>query len=601
MKILLLFPPQWTPISPHFAIPSLMGQLKKENFDVEAMDLNIDFYNEILTNNFVSNSIKKADELFPQLLKDISKHHSPEKQFTDYPADVQGFMIKYSKIKEYKQNKTYQLENIPKVIEDAVKTLKSKESFYNPESCIKALNIIDTALEIVSLPFFPAKLSMDSYTNALLKLNHDSIKHYVFDKNTNMFWDYYKNIINSIKEKKADYIGISINSSTQIIPGLTLAYLLKTSTTAHINIGGNFFGRVVENIEYQPEFFELYCHSLLVEEGEKPVIQLARYLNGEIGIESVSNLVYAKENKVIINKKETPLKLDEMANADLDGFDLEKYFAPETVMPFQSSKGCYWGKCSFCDQDFGQNFNIKNIDKLTEEIKEIKEKYGISNFEFIDESISPAYFDEMSQKILDKDIKINYFSNARLESSFTPEILKKARQSGLRMLLWGLESGSEKIMELINKGIDLEKRFDILKASSDADIWNFAFMFFGFPSETQEDAKMTIKMLCENNDIINSYGRSTFTMGKHTKLRENPAHYGIIGVTEQQDEYSPTFDFEAAGMTKKELSDIIKLCTQECNKAYHNPLWMYLKYREYLFLYIAKHGVKWVQDYKLNL
>ena len=155
-------------------------------------------------------------------------------------------------------------------------------------------------------------------------------------------------------------------------------------------------------------------------------------------------------------------------------------------------------------------------------------------------------------------------------------------------------------MKLINKGIDLEKRFEILKDSYNSDIWNFAFIFFGFPAETPEDAQMTIDMLCENKDIINSYGRSVFTMGNHTRLRETPETYGIIGVSEQQDEFSPTYDFEGIGMTKQKLNDMIKLCTQTCFDSYKNPLWMYLKYREYLFLYITKYGSEWVQQYNIN-
>lgn len=602
MKVLLLFPPQWSPISPHFGIPSLIGQLKREGCDAEGIDLNIDFYNEILDESNVVNVVQSLEQMQKDTLNEISKYHDPNKQFEEYPIDIQGKLIKYSKIKEYIQQRQYQLENIPKLINEAKRILNSKEDFYKPEFFVRALSVIDTALEIVSLPYFPSKISFDSYTNSLFKLNYESIKYHCFDKNTNIFIDYFERKVEEILDKNPDYIGIAINSSSQIVPGLTLANILKQKTKAHINIGGNFFGRVADNLVQRPDFFDLFADSLLVEEGEKPVVDLAKYIDGKITIEEVSNLIYkAEDGDIKVNTKAVPLKLDEVANIDLTGFDLSKYFAPETVMPFQTSKGCYWGKCSFCDQDFGQNFNVKNVDKLLEEIAEVKAKYGISKFEFIDESVGPSYFSEMSEKMLKLELQVDYFSNARLETAFSKDILEKARKSGLRMLLWGLESGSNKIMELINKGIDIEKRFEILKNSSDSDIWNFAFIFFGFPAETIEDAKSTIEMLCRNNDIIHSYGRSVFTMGKHTKLRDNPDAYGIIGVSEQQDEFSPTYDFKAEGMTEAELRDIIKLCTTSCSESYQNPLWMYLKYREYLFLYICKKGVNWVRNYKLSI
>ena len=165
--------------------------------------------------------------------------------------------------------------------------------------------------------------------------------------------------MDDILSKNYNYIGISINSSSQIIPGLTLANMLKNKTGAHINIGGNFFGRVKEAIVKNPEFFDLFCDTILTEEGERPVVELARYINNEIKIDDVSNLIYKKGDDVIINEIKTPMKLDEMSIVSLDGYDFSKYFAPEIILPFQSSRGCYWGKCSFCDQDFGQNLTLK--------------------------------------------------------------------------------------------------------------------------------------------------------------------------------------------------------------------------------------------------
>ncbi len=600
MKTLLLFPPQWTPVSPHFALPSLLGQLKAKGYEAFGMDLNIDFYNKILNANFIKNAAMRAIDNNQNLLKEIAPYIQKSKNFNDYPLDIQNKIVKYSKIKEYVAKKQHLLLEIPDLAEESVRILKSREDFYKPETLIKAVNIIDAALEMASLPYFPSKMSLDAYSNPLFKLTFEHIKFFVFDKDTNIFIEYYKSILDEIISKNAQYIGISINSTGQIIPGLTLANILKNKTKAHINIGGNFFGRVKDAVVKNPGFFDLFCDSLLVEEGERPVVELADYISGKIEIDKVSNLIYKKDGEVVINETKKPMKLDEMGIVSLDGYDFSKYFAPEIILPFQSSRGCYWGKCSFCDQDFGQNFNVKNVEKLTDEFIELKEKYGIKYFEFIDESVSPAYLSELADKIKEKNIDINYFFDARLEKTFTKETLQKGFKSGLKMVLWGLESGSDSVMELINKGIDIDKRLEILKNSNDAGLWNFAFIFFGFPTETQEDARKTIKMLCENNDIIHSYGRSVFTMGKHTKLKDEPEKYGITAVYPAVDEFSPTYTFDCIGMTKDELNLILKECTEACAEAYSNPLWMYLRYREYIFLYLAKYGKDWVSGYKID-
>jgi len=599
MNTLLIFVPQWTPVSPHFALPSLAGQLEHNGFCSHTMDLNIDFYNRVLNGSYIKNSILEAIDANKKIPLEIAPYIQKSSNFNDYPLNIKNKVAKYAMVKDFVQKKQKLMADIPDLAQEALKVIKG-EDFYKPEMLIKSINIVDLALEFASMPYFPSKITLDNYSNPFFKLNFESIKYFVFDKDTNIFIKYFEEILDEILSKKAEYIGISINSSSQIIAGLTLSNMLKNKTDAHINIGGNFFGRVKDAILNHEEFFDLFCDSLLVEEGEKPVVELAQYIKGDIKIEDVSNLIYKKDGKIIVNETKKPMKLDDMSIVSLKGYDFRQYFAPEIILPFQSSRGCYWGKCSFCDQDFGQNFNVKNTEKLTDEFIELKERYGIKYFEFIDESVSPSYLDELTKKIKEKNIDIGYFFDARLESTFTKELMERAYESGLRMVLWGLESGSDEVMKLINKGIDVKRRLEILKNSSDAGIWNFAFIFFGFPTETASDARKTIALLCDNKDIIHSYGRSVFTMGKHTKLKDEPEKYGITAVYPAIDEFSPTYTFESIGMKKEEFSEILKECTAQCAKAYNNPLWMYLRYREYIFLYIAKYGTERVSGYKIK-
>ncbi len=598
MNILYLFPPQWMPISPHFALPSLMGQFEGSEYSVSAMDLNLDFYNEVLTENFVSKSLKRAIEIEPELFSEIGSFYERGKDFKTYTNYQKNRMAKHVMIKDFLQKHKSDIDKIPILVEGAVSVMRSKTHFYNPKLLLQSLNIIDTALKIVSMPYFPAIISLSSYNNQHFELNFDSIKYYVFDEDTNIYIDFYKRMLPKILDKKPDQIGISINSSSQIIAGLTLASILKKETDVHISIGGNFFARVTESLEKRPEFFELFADSLIVEEGETPVLELAEYVAGKIPIEKVSNLMYLKNGKVLSNPKVEPMKLNNMKPISLKGFELDKYFVPELIMPFQTSRGCYWRKCSFCDHDFGMHYNIKNLDSLVEQIKEMKSKYGITKFEFIDEAIGPKYMEEMSDRFIKEDLNITFFCDARLESEFSKEIMQKAYKAGLRMVLWGLESGSRRIMDLINKGVDFDKRLEVLRNSREAGIFNFAFIFFGFPAETKEDAMKTIDMVCKNSDIINVYGKSIFTMGKHTKLRETPEKYGVVGETKQEEEFSPTYTFTAKGMTKEELNEMSDLCAKKAFEVYGNGLIFQLISRELLFLYIDKYGSDWVSNYR---
>ena len=600
MKTLLIFPPQWMPVSPHFALPTLLGQFEDTGYEASVMDLNIDFYNKILTKNYVEKSLEMAKKIHPLLKANIKQYFDKNKKFNDYTFAQRNEIAKASMIDNTLKKHGNSLSRVALIIDKSVEVLKSKEHYYNPKLFLSAINNIKTALEICSMPYYPTRLDFTSYSNELLKLDYETIKYFVFDDNSNIFKGYFNSVLEKIKAHNADYIGISINSSSQIIAGLTLAHMLKKETNAHIDIGGNHFGRVADALEKHPEFFELFCHSVLVEEGEVPCVQLARHIAGEIPIDEVPNLMYLKDGKVVANNKIEPRKLNDLKPPSLDGYDLKQYFAPEIVMPYPASRGCYWRKCSFCDHDFGMFYNIKNIDKLIEEMKLFKAKYNINKFEFIDEAISPAYMEAMSKRILEEGLDVQFLCDARLETGFTKEVCQLSVKAGLKMVLWGFESGSKKIMKLINKGIDIDKRLEIMRTAREAGIYNFAFIFFGFPAETRRDALKTIKVICDNTDIINSYGKSVFTMGKHTKLREAPEKYGVIGETKQVSEFSPIYEYTAKGMTKEELNDVINLCTKRANNAYGNALSFHLLSREILFLYLCKYGVDDLCNFKLS-
>lgn len=598
-KILLLFPPQWTPIAPHFAMASLMGQLKNKGYNASSKDLNIEFYNKILSPKYLNFACQKIKKEYVELFEHLRKIYSKNKKGNNYTLEEQCDIYKFGKIKEIiSKNENFD-KNIPTLVPLAIDTVKSEERFFTPDFLISAMSVIDQALKIVSAAWAPTNITFDSSSNPFLKLNLKSIEHFVFDKKSNIFWDFLKDYVLKFKEENYDFIAISLNSSSQIIAGLTLGFLLKKYTKAHVNIGGNFFGRVKDELLKKPEFFK-FCDSISIEEGEGPIVEVAKFINNEIKIDKVPNILYFEKGKVFETKKSQPLKQDEMENLNLDGYDLKSYFAPKIVMPYQTSRGCYWGKCTFCDQDFGMSFNVKSINKVISQMQELKEKYGITHYEFIDESVSPIYLEKLSKKLLKTELKPSFFLDARLESAFSNETLKAASEAGLKMILWGLESGSKKIMHSINKGIDLDKRFEILENSNKNNIWNFAFIFFGYPLETKEDARMTIEMLCQHHKIINSYGRSVFTMGKHAKLAQEPEKYGITKLYEAQDEFSPSLDFDCIGMTKQELKEILNECKTKCFQHYQNPLWMFLRFREWLFLYVDKYGVDWVSNYKVN-
>jgi radical SAM superfamily enzyme YgiQ (UPF0313 family) len=601
-KTLLIFPPQWTPQNPHLAITSLAGHLRHHGNKVILRDLNVEFYDEVLTPEYLSFTFQRIRMAYDMLnmkckLRTIAGDTSLEYQ-------IEG--LRCMGMEKFLKEGKALIDYLPRSILDAKETFRDPRRFYNPSLLLEAFLTIDRAMEVVSLPYYPAKMTFNSFEQPHCLLATDSIIKHASDKRNNMFFEFFEKKIPGLLKEKADLYSVSINSFSQVLPGLTLARLLKRLAPAgtYINVGGNFFGRLKEPLMGRPEFFREFCHTLCMGEGEKQLVELVEQLRqSEPDLSKVQNILYSSpdEKTVSFSIEEEPERLNNLGFQDLEGLPLDKYFAPHRTLAIQSSKGCYYGQCTFCDSDFGVKKDVKDLDRLIEEIKYLKEKYGVVNYEFIDESIRPAYMVEMAKRFIEEGLDIHWFCNGRIEEAFTPETLDLLCKSGLTMVLWGFESGNRRIMNLINKGINLDGRLEILRSAADLGVWNFAYIFFGFPTESREEAWETINTIVDHTDIIDSYGRSVFTLGRHSKLRDEPAAYGIRSIVEDLEELSTNLHYVCdTGMSDEDVDDMMNQCTDTCVKAYGYALWYALRYRENLHLYLAKHGKEYVKNYKLE-
>lgn len=598
---LLIFPPQWSPQNPFYAITCIAGHMRSKGYNVVLRDLNVEFYDEALTPEYMDLSKKRIELEHNYLLP----HCTLQRLIGEDSVDLKIKMMKLQEIERFlkEERKTY--DGIQNRVLDARETFRDRRRFYNPVLLVDAFFTIDKALEIISLPFHPARISFYNFEQPHCLFATHSLMVHSKSRELNMFYDYFLQKMPGLLKVSPQMIAISINSFSQILPGLTLAMMLKKEAPPGclINIGGNFFTRVRDTLMKRPEFFQSFTHTVTMGEGEKQTTQLVDEWKGSKDLSKVPNILYYDEagGQVRYSFDEEPEKLNNLGFQDFEGLPLKKYFTPEIVASVQSSKGCYWGKCTFCDSDYGIKRDVKSHDRLVEEIMHLKKKFGIRHFEFTDESLRPEYMETMARRFIDERLDIFWFSNGRTEAGFTPELLRLLHESGCTMILWGFESGNERIMKLINKGIGISERYEILKSSDRSGIWNFAYVFFGFPTETEEEARDTIRAICANKDIIHSYGRSVFTLGKHSMLLEESSKYGIFDIREEGEELSSNISYKCSqGMTAKDTDALMKECTRTCATAYDYTLWYYLRYRENIHLYLVRFGKEYVKSFKVK-
>jgi len=590
MKTLLIFPPQWIPYNPHLAIPDLHGFLKSKGYDVNSRDLNIEFYNKILSPDFLYKSLETTFKFYNENIAQINKERelSPDlKSF--HPL----FQRKYQRMKEIE--KIYQAReyiNIVHSINNAVAVTRSKKDFYNLHKLEKAFFTIKKATEILAGLYYPSKIYF-SEASALVYYSIEEILIHCQDKDGNIFYKFYEEIIEGIKAQNADFIGISIGDYTQLAPGLTLALLLKQHTKAHINIGGNLFGRYTDVIVNNPKFFELFADTIICNEGERPIAELLEALKENKSFENVSNLIYMANNTIKINPTADPIKINELPSPDFSDLPLNNYYTPELIYNIQASRNCYWCKCTFCTHHHGSKYAVKSIDKVIKEIKELKEKHNAKYFHFVDEAMSPGYLERLSKKLIEENLDIYFYIYGRFEKEFSAELFKTAYQAGLRFILWGFESANERIYTLMNKGdvIDRNARLKTLQEAFDAGVWNHLFIMFGFPSETFEEAQDTVHFLKQHRHLFSHSTGGTFVLLEDAPILKNPKKYYITKVQKIRSGFSFAHRFETyKGMKPEQLKELDKYKYEHWD--YKNLKYKEIAYREKVFLYVCKYGAK---------
>ena len=383
-----------------------------------------------------------------------------------------------------------------------------------------------------------------------------------------------------IIKEKPDLIGFSILTAEQIYYALALAKKLKEDLGSNIIIGG-------AAVRLFPERFLKYNFIDFVIRGDGE-IALKELSEGKDKAE-IKNVMYKKDGKVVVNKEEN-IDINQMPPPDFSDFKLDEYFCPKVVIPTLTSRGCYWKKCTFCaDYDaMAMQYRIKDVNRLIEEIKVLKERHNTNYFYFADEMISPIMFKKINDALIKEDLQIKYYTQAR-PKDFNLELLKDMKKGGCRVVMWGVESACQRILELINKGTNIEEVGNILKQSHEAGIKNAVYAFGGFPTETEEEYDKTIEWLKRNKEYIDLQFTGLFRLTKDSRIANELSRFGVESVKESDDMFDPNYDYSV----KEGISQQKSLALFNKNYTFLlslNKFSPFLgKFRDHMIVYFSKN------------
>ncbi len=536
-KVMLIFPPEWVPTAPYLALPSLAAVLRQNGIDTVLKDINVEMYDHIFTPGFLLFVKGKIQDRFKELKRNAANLSAQDAELKQMLSDYQHIDLDY---------------HIQKV--GRAKEIMRSEEFYEVEKSEWALNAFREVMEYVSVAYFPASIQfypVESNLNVYRPWVSEDLLKVPFDNKVNVYADICRQLVlRSIKREKPEVVGISIGTPVQLMSGITFATLIKEAfPDIHVTVGGNIITRLKD-----------------------------------------SNLIYKDEEDQIHVNETYQERVDQLPPPDFDGMPWEKYFSPEKLVPYLGTRGCYWGKCTFCDHGAGyiDQFRAKHAEQIVDELEYLKNKLNAKHFMFTDESFPPALFIKLPPMMVERELDIYWTTLIRFESQLLePEIWDFAHKSGCRSLYYGLESANERIIKLVKKDTDIKAAKINLEQAKRVGIWSHVMCFYGFPSETEEEAEDTRRFLIENQHQIPSVEMYFFVLYKNAPVMYQADEYKIdVKVNPEHDLALDYYYTPESGQTTEEAMSRYERFYQED----FGPWALRINAREHVFLYITKYG-----------
>ncbi len=168
--------------------------------------------------------------------------------------------------------------------------------------------------------------------------------------------------------------------------------------------------------------------------------------------------------------------------------------------------------------------------KVVEDMVFLSRKYGARCFQFVDEAIHPDCFREMVEEMAkNKEFQdITWFFYSRVSRKYDAELLKNAYENGCRMVMFGVESFNQRLLNFIKKGIMSETSKYCLQIFHDNHIKTYAWMMDNLPSETMEEAYGDLDELKKMMPYIDAFCIGAFMLVKNSDMYKNLAEYNIM-------------------------------------------------------------------------
>ena len=231
-----------------------------------------------------------------------------------------------------------------------------------------------------------------------------------------------------------------------------------------------------------------------------------------------------------------------------------------------------------------------------EDIRTLRQRWGSRYFYFPIEDLPPNMVRRLPDALIEANLDIEWWCDAKLEDGvFTDETCEKLAASGCRRLAFGYESASARVLDLMCKGSEPGPGMDVIRRVHDAGISVTLYVMVGFPTETEEEAQLTLRTLLDNREHFEEVSIRVFYLDDMSDIFQTPERYGIAEVfPDEGADLQVYYDFRAStGMSRAQARSVYLDMLSELEThlpVFQNRNVLYHELKSHYFLYVARAG-----------
>jgi radical SAM superfamily enzyme YgiQ (UPF0313 family) len=346
-----------------------------------------------------------------------------------------------------------------------------------------------------------------------------------------------------VAERRPDVVAVTAPFPGNVYGAFRMARAIRAAAPdTRLILGGGWVNTELRSLR-DPRVFD-YFDYVTLDDGERPLLNLLGFLRGRP--RSLVRTYLRRGGEVVLENDPSQHDIPQRDTGipTYDGLHLEDYVSLlEMLNPMHRfwsdgrwnkltlAHGCYWKKCSFCDVslDYIGRYDKPGTDLVLERIRALIAETGETGFHLVDEAAPPAGLRSLAKRLIAEKLSITWWGNIRFEKTFTPELCQLLAQSGCVAVSGGLEVASDRLLELMKKGVTVEQVARVTRAFTDAGVMVHAYLMYGFPTETAQDtvdALERVRQLFAAGCIQSAYWHR-FSATAHSPIGLNPESYGI--------------------------------------------------------------------------